>query len=71
MSLKKFLFNDLTRSDLKELNRISHLASCYILIGGVLYKKTFLQPLLRCLGHVKAEYVMQEAHEGICHILNG
>ena len=32
----------------------------------VLYKRGFSRPYLRCLVPEEAEYVMREAHEGIC-----
>ena len=32
----------------------------------VLYKRGFSRPYLRCLVPKEAEYVMREAHEGIC-----
>ncbi|KAA3483219.1 reverse transcriptase [Gossypium australe] len=36
------------------------------MLEGVLYRKGFLHPLLRCLSPSEAEYVMREIHEGIC-----
>ncbi|GKD29484.1 reverse transcriptase domain-containing protein [Tanacetum coccineum] len=34
------------------------------MINGVLYKKPFLEPWLQCVGHIQAEYVVKEIHEG-------
>ena len=37
-------------------------AACYVLIKGILYKRGFSQPYLRCLIPDEADYVMQEVH---------
>ena len=41
-------------------------ASRFVLMKDVLYKRGFSRPYLRCLVPKEAEYVMREAHEGIC-----
>ena len=35
----------------------------YVLMDGVLYKKGFSQPYLRCLAPDEANYVLREVHE--------
>ena len=37
-----------------------------MLIKGILYKKGFSHPYLRCLSSEDVDYVMREVHEGIC-----
>ena len=37
----------------------------YTLLEGILYKKSFTLPYLRCLGPKEAEYALSEIHEGI------
>ena len=41
-------------------------ASYFILIGDILYKRSFTHPYLRCLAPDEANYIMIEVHEGIC-----
>ena len=41
-------------------------ATQYSIIEGVLYKRSYTLPYLRCLGSADANYVMREVHEGIC-----
>lgn len=41
-------------------------AAHYALHDGVLYKKGYLQPWLRCVGPNQALYVLQELHHGSC-----
>ncbi|XP_062147745.1 uncharacterized protein LOC133856706 [Alnus glutinosa] len=38
----------------------------YVLIGGVLYRRGYTEPLLKCLTNSEAEYVLKEIHEGVC-----
>ena len=43
-------------------------ASCFVLIGDVLYKRGFFRPYLRFLDLDEADYVIREVHEdeGVC-----
>ena len=41
-------------------------AARFVLIKGVLYKRGFSRPYLRCLILEKADYVMREVYEGVC-----
>ncbi|XP_071933287.1 uncharacterized protein [Coffea arabica] len=38
----------------------------YTLVQGVLYRKSYLQPWLRCITPEEGSYVLRELHEGIC-----
>nr|GFD13835.1 reverse transcriptase domain-containing protein [Tanacetum cinerariifolium] len=46
-------------------------ARLYEVMEGVLYKRSFLTPWLRCVGPLQAEYVMKEIHEGSCSMHAG
>ncbi|XP_071712643.1 uncharacterized protein [Rutidosis leptorrhynchoides] len=41
-------------------------APMYMLRDGVLFKKSFMAPLLRCVGPSEAETIVREVHEGTC-----
>ncbi|GKF18594.1 reverse transcriptase domain-containing protein [Tanacetum coccineum] len=41
------------------------------MINGVLYRKSFLEPWLGCIGPMQAEYVVKEIHEGPCSMHSG
>nr|GEZ87025.1 reverse transcriptase domain-containing protein [Tanacetum cinerariifolium] len=43
----------------------------FTVINGVLYKKPFLEPWLRCIGTLQVNYVLREIHEGSCSIHAG
>lgn len=38
----------------------------YTLRDGILYRKSYLMPLIRCLDPKQSEYVLQEVHFGSC-----
>ncbi|GJT48647.1 reverse transcriptase domain-containing protein [Tanacetum coccineum] len=43
----------------------------YAVINGVLYKKSYLGPWLRCIGPLQANYILREIHEGSCSMHAG
>nr|GFA32620.1 reverse transcriptase domain-containing protein [Tanacetum cinerariifolium] len=43
----------------------------YAIINGILYKKSYLGPWLRCVGPLQANYVLREIHEGSCSMHAG
>ncbi|GKB71373.1 reverse transcriptase domain-containing protein [Tanacetum coccineum] len=59
---------------LDDRNKVSKLhikARQYELLEGVLYRRSFLKPWLRCVGSLQAEYVIREIHEGSCSMHAG
>ncbi|GJU72534.1 reverse transcriptase domain-containing protein [Tanacetum coccineum] len=57
--------------DRKEANKLRIKARQYELLEGVLYKRSFLKPWLRCVGQLQADYVIREIHEGSCSMHAG
>nr|GEW26054.1 reverse transcriptase domain-containing protein [Tanacetum cinerariifolium] len=53
-------------SDRKKARRLCIKARQYELMEGILYRRSFLTPWLRCVGPIQAEYVIREIHEGSC-----
>nr|GEY72748.1 reverse transcriptase domain-containing protein [Tanacetum cinerariifolium] len=51
-------------SDRKEARKLRIQARQYELLEGVLYRRPFFTPWLRCVGPLQAEYVIREIHEG-------
>ena len=54
------------QSDKMEARKLSVRALRYVLIEGILYKKSFVIPYLKCLRPDEAEMALKEVHEGIC-----
>nr|GEV75745.1 reverse transcriptase domain-containing protein [Tanacetum cinerariifolium] len=55
----------------KEARKIRLKARQYEVMEGILYKRSFLTPWLRCVGPLQAEYVMKEIHKGSCSMHAG
>ncbi|GJS88455.1 reverse transcriptase domain-containing protein [Tanacetum coccineum] len=55
----------------KEARRIRRTAQRFELRNGILYRRSFLQPWLRCVGPIQADYVLREIHAGSCSMHSG
>ncbi|GJV14466.1 reverse transcriptase domain-containing protein [Tanacetum coccineum] len=55
----------------KDARRIRRTAQRFELRDGVLYRRSFLQPWLRCVGPIQADYVLREIHAGSCSMHSG
>nr|GEU79642.1 reverse transcriptase domain-containing protein [Tanacetum cinerariifolium] len=58
-------------SDKKEARKLRIKARQYELIEGILNRRLFLTPWLRCVGPLQVEYVIREIHEGSCSMYAG
>ena len=58
-------------SNCHKTRRIKVCASRFIMLQGILYKRNFSLPYLRCLAPAEAEYVLKEIYEGICENHSG
>ncbi|XP_071688260.1 uncharacterized protein [Rutidosis leptorrhynchoides] len=61
-----FLKNGMLPVDGATARKIRMKAPMYMLRDGVLFKKSFTAPLLRCVGPSEAETIVREVHEGTC-----
>nr|GEY32452.1 reverse transcriptase domain-containing protein [Tanacetum cinerariifolium] len=57
--------------DEKEARKLRLKARQYELMEGIIYKRSFLTPRLRCVRPLQTEYVMKEIHEGSCSMHAG
>ncbi|GKA71700.1 reverse transcriptase domain-containing protein [Tanacetum coccineum] len=55
----------------KDARRIRRTTQRFELRNGVLYRRSFLQPWLRCVGPIQADYVLREIHAGSCSMHSG
>ncbi|GKB13663.1 reverse transcriptase domain-containing protein [Tanacetum coccineum] len=63
---KKILPEDATKA-----RTIREKARNYTIEEGVLYRKSYLGPLLRCIGPQQAKYLIKEIHMGSCGMHDG
>uniref|UniRef100_A0A2N9GTA9 Reverse transcriptase domain-containing protein n=1 Tax=Fagus sylvatica TaxID=28930 RepID=A0A2N9GTA9_FAGSY len=61
-----YLEDETLPSDPAEARKLKVRSTRFTLIQGVLYKRGFSLPYLRCLDKAEANYAMREIHEGIC-----
>ncbi|XP_058111328.1 uncharacterized protein LOC131254356 [Magnolia sinica] len=61
-----YLVSSEVSHDKLEAQHLKIRAAQYIILDGVLYKKGYSQPYLKCLRPEEADYVIREIHEGIC-----
>ncbi|KAL0445890.1 UNVERIFIED_CONTAM: hypothetical protein Slati_1716900 [Sesamum latifolium] len=52
--------------DRSEATRLKARAVRFLVLGGVLYKKSYTHPLLRCLSEHEGVHVLKEIHSGCC-----
>nr|GEY83791.1 hypothetical protein [Tanacetum cinerariifolium] len=55
----------------RKVRAIRRKAGRYAVTNGILYKRSFLGPWLRCFGPLQADYVLREIHEGSCSMHAG
>ncbi|GAV76643.1 RVT_3 domain-containing protein, partial [Cephalotus follicularis] len=52
--------------DPEEARRLVYRSNCYQFKEGILYKRSFSFPWLRCLTPSEGDYALREVHEGVC-----
>ncbi|GJZ22906.1 reverse transcriptase domain-containing protein [Tanacetum coccineum] len=67
----KYLAEETLPADMKKARAIKRKSWRFAVINGILYKKSFLGPWLRCVGPLQANYVLREIHEGSCSMHAG
>ncbi|GKD57839.1 reverse transcriptase domain-containing protein [Tanacetum coccineum] len=67
----KYLAEETLPADMKKAKAIKSKSWWFAAINGILYKKYFLSPWLRCVGPLQANYVLREIHEGSCSMHAG
>ncbi|GKA46440.1 reverse transcriptase domain-containing protein, partial [Tanacetum coccineum] len=69
--IMEYLKDGTLPDDRKEASKLRIKARQYELLEGVLYRRSFLKPWLRCVGPLQADYVIREIHEGSCSMHAG
>ncbi|GJY42015.1 reverse transcriptase domain-containing protein [Tanacetum coccineum] len=62
----KYLEEGIVPSDKNEARSLRAKISQYVIESGILFKKGYLVPMLRCVGPLQANYVIREIHMGSC-----
>ncbi|GKE44327.1 reverse transcriptase domain-containing protein, partial [Tanacetum coccineum] len=64
--IHEYLTDETLPAERKKARAIKRKSQRFAIINGILYKKSFLGPWLRCVGPSQANYVLLEIHEGSC-----
>ncbi|GJX52576.1 reverse transcriptase domain-containing protein [Tanacetum coccineum] len=64
--IHEYLTDETLPAERKKARAIKRKSQRFAIINGILYKKSFLGPWLRCVGPSQANYVLREIHEGSC-----
>ncbi|XP_019420646.1 PREDICTED: uncharacterized protein LOC109330824 [Lupinus angustifolius] len=62
----RYLPNNDLPADQKDRQRFLRYSSRFTMVQGCLYRRGFSTPMLKCLGPYRAQYLLQEIHEGSC-----
>ncbi|GJR01662.1 reverse transcriptase domain-containing protein [Tanacetum coccineum] len=69
--IHEYLTDETLPAERKKARAIKRKSQRFAIINGMLYKKSFLGPWLRCVGPSQANYVLREIHEGSCSMHAG
>ncbi|GJW16388.1 reverse transcriptase domain-containing protein [Tanacetum coccineum] len=69
--IHEYLTDKTLLAERKKARAIKRKSQRFAIIKGILYKKSFLGPWLRCVGPSQANYVLREIHEGSCSMHAG
>ncbi|GJX49750.1 reverse transcriptase domain-containing protein [Tanacetum coccineum] len=69
--IHEYLTEEILPKEKRKARAIHRKAGRYVVTNGILYKKSFLRPWLRCVGLLQANYVLREIHEGSCSMHAG
>ncbi|GJV53002.1 reverse transcriptase domain-containing protein [Tanacetum coccineum] len=67
----KYLSDRTLPAERKKARTVKRKSWRFSIINGILYKKSFIGPWLRCVGPLQANYVLREIHEGSCSMHAG
>ncbi|GJX01133.1 reverse transcriptase domain-containing protein [Tanacetum coccineum] len=67
----KYLTDETLPAEVKKARAVRRKSWRFSIINGILYKKSFLGPWLRCVGPLQTNYVLKEIHEGSCSMHAG
>ncbi|GJS01663.1 reverse transcriptase domain-containing protein [Tanacetum coccineum] len=69
--IHEYLTDETLPAERQKARAIKRKSQRFAIINGILYKKSFLGPWLRCVGPSQANYVLREIHEGSCSMHAG
>ncbi|XP_071708259.1 uncharacterized protein [Rutidosis leptorrhynchoides] len=66
-----YLRNNILPEDKKEARLVRERSPMYVIKNDMLYRKSYLGPLMRCVGPAEAATIIEEVHSGSCALHSG
>ncbi|XP_071704748.1 uncharacterized protein [Rutidosis leptorrhynchoides] len=66
-----YLRNNTLPEDKKEARLVRERSPMYVIENDMLYRKSYLGPLMRCVGPAEAVIIIEEVHSGYCALHSG
>ncbi|XP_071695078.1 uncharacterized protein [Rutidosis leptorrhynchoides] len=67
----QYIRSDILPSDNREARLVRERAPMYIIQNDILYRKSYCGPMMRCVGPIEAEMIIDEVHNGSCALHSG
>ncbi|XP_071712901.1 uncharacterized protein [Rutidosis leptorrhynchoides] len=67
----QYICNDTLPSDSREARLVRERAPMYIIHNDILYRKSYYGPMMRCVGPIEAEMIVEEVHNDTCALHSG
>ncbi|XP_071708864.1 uncharacterized protein [Rutidosis leptorrhynchoides] len=67
----QYIRSDILPSDKLEARLVRERAPMYIIQNDILYRKSYCGPMMRCVGPIEAEMIIDEVHNGSCALHSG
>ncbi|XP_071740485.1 uncharacterized protein [Rutidosis leptorrhynchoides] len=67
----QYIRNDVLPDDKREARLVRERAQMYIIQNDILYRKSYCDPMMRCVGPIEAEMIVDEVHIGSCALHSG
>ncbi|XP_071714543.1 uncharacterized protein [Rutidosis leptorrhynchoides] len=69
--IMQYIRNDVLLNDKPEARLVCERAPMYIIQNDILYRKSYCVPMMRCVGPIEAEIIVDEVHNGSCALHSG
>ncbi|XP_071695680.1 uncharacterized protein [Rutidosis leptorrhynchoides] len=67
----QYIRSDVLPSDKRKARLVRERAPMYIIQNDILYRKSYCGPMMRCVGPIEAEMIIEEVHNGSCSLHSG
>ncbi|XP_071699120.1 uncharacterized protein [Rutidosis leptorrhynchoides] len=69
--IMQYIRNNVLPNDKREARLVRERPPMYIIQNDILYRKSYCGPMMRCVGPIEAEMIVDEVHNGSCALHSG